>query len=334
MKYPFVIIIEMDISKSEILELLLVALIENNSVFDAELIFSKLNGYGIINEKSYSPEKNSIRQHLYQKLLQNSKSNDTLNSQLIKNNNMQYITSGGYGHIYKTYNSIDKKIYAIKSIPIENEKVIKEAEIMAQLNHKNIVRYHTSWLGYGYDPIEEDSNTSLISSQLSNNLYIQMEYCHMSLHDWLLNKSCISLSEKKIMLGIAQGVRYLHGKNIIHGDLKTGNILIGTDLEPKICDFGTPFESIIGLYVSPETEKRKILDKKTDIFSLGIIFFELLYPMITSMERFTVLHNLRKGKFPLNFPIDVKNYLQRMIGKRKYRPSCHKIVKFLRKIEN
>ncbi|XP_068248846.1 eukaryotic translation initiation factor 2-alpha kinase-like [Palaemon carinicauda] len=162
-------------------------------------------------------------------------------------------------------------------------------------------------------------------------LYIQMELCQKeSLKDWLL-KNCESREEKIIYSmfnDIVRAVEYVHDNQMMHRDLKPSNIFFSLDGEIKIGDFGlvttitegeqeirTPADGNpslfsdhrhthrVGtqLYMSPEQVNNQLYDYKVDIYSLGLIFFEMLVPFSTGMERLSVMSNLRDGKFPDGF---------------------------------
>ncbi|XP_064118578.1 eukaryotic translation initiation factor 2-alpha kinase 3-like [Macrobrachium nipponense] len=162
-------------------------------------------------------------------------------------------------------------------------------------------------------------------------LYIQMELCQKeSLKDWLL-KNCESRQEKIIYSmfnDIVRAVEYVHDNQMMHRDLKPSNIFFSLDGEIKIGDFGlvttitegeqeirTPADGNpslfsehlhthrVGtqLYMSPEQVNNLVYDYKVDIYSLGLIFFEMLVPFSTGMERLSVMSNLREGKFPDGF---------------------------------
>ncbi|XP_018333470.1 eukaryotic translation initiation factor 2-alpha kinase [Agrilus planipennis] len=164
-------------------------------------------------------------------------------------------------------------------------------------------------------------------------LYIQMQLCREeSLKDWLKNNKN---REKTILLNIftqiLEAVEYVHLQGLIHRDLKPSNIFFSLEGQIKIGDFGLvttmddapPFPSInsspailsngytqaVGtkLYMSPEQYKGEKYDYKVDIYSLGVIFFELLIPFFTEMERVKALTNLRNKVFPLEFPKEYKH---------------------------
>ena len=127
---------------------------------------------------------------------------------------------------------------------------------------------------------------------------------------------------------IVDAVEYVHLQGLIHRDLKPSNIFFSFDNKIKVGDFGlvtaitegyneahTPSENedvtfrnnlhtaYVGthLYMSPEQINGQGYNYKVDIYSLGIILFELLIPFVTEMERIVALINLRKSVFPKDF---------------------------------
>ncbi|XP_028715253.1 eukaryotic translation initiation factor 2-alpha kinase 3 [Peromyscus leucopus] len=157
-------------------------------------------------------------------------------------------------------------------------------------------------------------------------LYIQMQLCRKeNLKDWM-NRRC-SMEEREhsvclhIFLQIAEAVEFLHSKGLMHRDLKPSNIFFTMDDVVKVGDFGlvtamdqdeeeqtvlTPMPAYathtgqVGtkLYMSPEQIHGNNYSHKVDIFSLGLILFELLYPFSTQMERVRTLTDVRNLKFP------------------------------------
>lgn len=157
-------------------------------------------------------------------------------------------------------------------------------------------------------------------------LYIQMQLCRKeNLKDWLNGRCTIEERERSmclhIFLQIAEAVEFLHSKGLMHRDLKPSNIFFTMDDVVKVGDFGlvtamdqdeeeqtvlTPMPAYarhtgqVGtkLYMSPEQIHGNSYSHKVDIFSLGLILFELLYPFSTQMERVRTLTDVRNLKFP------------------------------------
>ncbi|XP_066429058.1 eukaryotic translation initiation factor 2-alpha kinase 3 isoform X2 [Eleutherodactylus coqui] len=160
-------------------------------------------------------------------------------------------------------------------------------------------------------------------------LYIQMQLCRKeNLKDWMEARCTLEdrpcTESLHIFLQIAEAVQFLHSKGLMHRDLKPSNIFFTIDDIVKVGDFGlvtemdqeeddetvlTPMPAYarhtgqVGtkLYMSPEQMGGQSYSHKVDIFSLGLILFELLYPFGTNMERVQILTNLRDLKFPALF---------------------------------
>lgn len=160
-------------------------------------------------------------------------------------------------------------------------------------------------------------------------LYIQMQLCQrQSLKEWLaINKDRDYNYVLKIFEQILQAVEYVHLRGLIHRDLKPSNIFFSLDDQIKVGDFGlvtamtendgqvSPCGSFklnlenekhtaqVGtqLYMSPEQLSGKPYNYKVDIYSLGLILFELLVPFNTQMERIHVLQDIKQNKFTESF---------------------------------
>uniref|UniRef100_A0A914VSJ1 non-specific serine/threonine protein kinase n=1 Tax=Plectus sambesii TaxID=2011161 RepID=A0A914VSJ1_9BILA len=163
-------------------------------------------------------------------------------------------------------------------------------------------------------------------------LYIQMQLCHeQTLREWLMeNTTRESRAAPQMLDWLAQlvsAVDYVHECGLIHRDLKPSNIFFAPNGRLKIGDFGlatdfaTEFESEsadahtavskrhtgnVGtrLYMSPEQLSGQSYTYKVDVFSLGLIFMEMLNPFGTQMERVQTLNDVRAKKFPLDFERD------------------------------
>uniref|UniRef100_A0A8C3Q686 Eukaryotic translation initiation factor 2-alpha kinase 3 n=1 Tax=Geospiza parvula TaxID=87175 RepID=A0A8C3Q686_GEOPR len=166
-------------------------------------------------------------------------------------------------------------------------------------------------------------------------LYIQMQLCRKeNLKDWMSRRCTIEERERteclQIFLQIAEAVEFLHSKGLMHRDLKPSNIFFTMDDIVKVGDFGlvtamdqdeeeesvlTPMPAYarhtgqVGtkLYMSPEQICGNTYSHKVDIFSLGLILFELLYPFSTQMERVKTLSDVRNLNFP---PLFTQKYAQ------------------------
>tara|TARA_B100000902_G_scaffold381837_1_gene418822 strand:+ start:842 stop:1996 length:1155 start_codon:yes stop_codon:yes gene_type:complete len=243
-------------------------------------ILNKLDEYNIldvdINKTNMIEVKSKIMTLITKDLPQNIIQN---NISLFDNyTKCELIGSGGYANVYEVYNPLDDKKYAIKKIGIRNNfyPSLIEVRSMAKLDHKNIVRYHTSWiesininkkidnlnsklltLNQNMEKIQlvkvdstdlvktnnVDDSYSTENSEYDEKVYdkfifIQMELCKQNLRDYLLNYQCSDEIKKNICREIIEGLKYIHDNNIIHRDLKPTNIFIDFDNKIKIGDFG------------------------------------------------------------------------------------------------
>jgi serine/threonine protein kinase len=234
---------------------------------------------------------------------------------------LEKIGEGGFGEVFKSYNYIDAQLYAIKKIPFidvndpNNIRAFNEVRYLSKLNHENIIRYNSTWIELS------DKKTELIDGNISVYpvLYIQMELCKESLKDYLMRRNysgqLIDFDfEIKCIKGIIEGIKYIHSNNILHRDINPNNIFIDQNLSPKIGDFGLSMKSEhedantimssdlgVSLYMPPEYKENKIYNKKSDVYSCGIVFFELLYIFKTDMERYEIISEIKKNIYPISF---------------------------------
>lgn len=191
------------------------------------------------------------------------------------------IGEGGMGNVYLgEHMSIGRKV-AIKVLRPElvgnkeiRSRFMNEAKVMAQLQHPNIVGL--------IDYVDDEKGLSLI-----------MEYVQGQGLDEVLKalKEPISIDRsKKLMEQILKGFEYAHKAGVVHRDVKPANILLTADGEVKILDFGiaklvgdsqfnlTKTGTQVGTvyYMSPEQVRSVELDQRSDIYSLGVTFYEIL----------------------------------------------------------
>ena len=188
---------------------------------------------------------------------------------------------GGMGNVYLAEHVSIKRKVAIKILKPElfkNEEIRKrfknEASMLAHLQHPNIVGL--------IDYLEQEDG-----------LFLIMEYVQGQDLDEIVKAQEVPISierAKKLMTQILEAFKYAHQNGIIHRDVKPSNILITADDQIKVLDFGiaklvgdtqhnlTKTGTQIGTvyYMSPEQVKGKELDHRSDIYSLGVTFYELL----------------------------------------------------------
>ncbi len=190
----------------------------------------------------------------------------------------EIIGVGGMAVVYKAYDSIEDRIVAIKILKEEfasNEEFQRrfknESKAIAVLSHPNIVKVFDVSFG---DLIQ----------------YIVMEYIDgITLKEYIEKKGGISWNESvNFALQILRGLQHAHDKGIVHRDVKPQNIIVLEDKTIKVTDFGiarfarneskTITDKAIGSvhYISPEQAKGEPTDEKADIYSLGVILYEML----------------------------------------------------------
>ena len=184
---------------------------------------------------------------------------------------------GGMGIVYKAEDTKLKRSIALKFLPPEliqdkeaKERFVLEAQTAAALSHPNICTIHE---------INEDDGKS----------FIAMEYVEgQNLRD-KLKKGPMEVEEVLgILTQVAQGLNEAHKKNIIHRDIKSANIMVTKEGQAKVMDFGlakvkggtllTREGTTLGTvaYMSPEQAQGEEVDHRTDIWSLGVVLYEML----------------------------------------------------------
>ena len=191
---------------------------------------------------------------------------------------IEKLGEGGMGVVYKAKDSRLDRIVVLKfltsMISINSQakmRFIREAKTASSLDHTNICTI------YEIDKTEE------------NQIYIVMAYCQGKTLKEIITKGPLDKDTAiDIVLQIAGGLAKANKAGIIHRDIKPGNIIIADDGTVKIIDFGlakisgvkdiTSSKSYIGTtpYMSPQQICAEPVDERTDIWSLGVVFYELL----------------------------------------------------------
>lgn len=187
------------------------------------------------------------------------------------------IGRGAMGVVYRAVHEAARAVVALKVMvsdldgdPETRERFFREAHVAGKLRHRNIV-------------------TVVDSGEDAGRLYIAMELLTGgTLTDLLKDSSALDLEDRvDIMLQVCQGLSIAHGAGVYHRDLKPANLFICDDRRVKILDFGvarlvgsnmTVTGNIIGTpdFMSPEQVRGRDIDGRSDIFSLGSVFYLLL----------------------------------------------------------
>ena len=186
------------------------------------------------------------------------------------------VGAGGMSDVYKAKDHILSRFVAIKVLKQEYSedrtfvsKFRTEAQSAAGLEHPNIVNI--------YDVGSEDGMH-----------YIVMEYVEgITLKTYIEKKGQLSFKESvSIAIQVARGIEAAHNKDIIHRDIKPQNIIISTEGKVKVTDFGiaraassnTISSDVMGSvhYASPEQARNGFVDGRSDIYSLGIVMYEMI----------------------------------------------------------
>ncbi|HBM97504.1 TPA: hypothetical protein DD394_08520, partial [bacterium UBP9_UBA11836] len=187
---------------------------------------------------------------------------------------------GGMGVVYRGEDPVLERQVAIKVLPPKKmnpksiERFLREAKTAARLDSPYIVKIHDI-------------------GQVDDIHFIVMEYVEGSSLSDMIEYEEVPTNEQlrqrlKIFRQVLEAVRYAHENGVIHRDLKPDNIMVSKTGQVKVMDFGLAFFAgqhsltevgqVMGTaaYVSPEQAVGKLTDERTDIYSLGVILFELI----------------------------------------------------------
>ncbi len=240
---------------------------------------------------------------------------------------IRWLGGGSFGDVYLAKDKIIDKEFAIKVSRLyekEIEILKKEARILSELNHNNIVRF------YSIDIIE-------------NKICLVMEYVDGDSLRSLIGERKLEIEKiKNITVQILDALSYAHKKGFLHRDIKPENILIEKKTgNVKITDFGLAalFKGALlslsfagtPIYLAPEGWEGKYLPQ-TDIFGVGCILYEMLTgePPFKADNFAELKSKIEKGKYvplspsiPKNFHVVIKKALEPDISKRY--SSCEKM---------
>lgn len=194
---------------------------------------------------------------------------------------LSYIGQGGMGAVYKARQPMLDRYVALKILPPEassspgfTERFTREARALARLNHPNIVSVYEFGQSGGY-------------------YYLLMEFVDgVNLREMERAQRLLPAQALSIVPKICEALQYAHDEGVVHRDIKPENILVDKKGRVKIADFGiakilgaetndriTGAQHVVGTphYMAPEqVEKPLSVDHRADIYSLGVVFYEML----------------------------------------------------------
>jgi serine/threonine-protein kinase len=234
---------------------------------------------------------------------------------------IEKIGAGGMGVLFKAHDQKLDRIVALKFLPPSfstdeeiKKRFVYEARAASKLQHNNICTIHE------------------ISETGDGQLFICMDYYDgMSLKE-KLDKGKLELNEAlDIIIQICEGLKNAHEKNIIHRDIKPANIFITNDGIVKILDFGlakvkgetqlTRIGSTVGTvsYMSPEQAKGEDVDQRTDIWSLGVLFYQMVsgnLPFKGDYDQAIIYSILNKTPDELNTIKKIRDFIFKCLEKK------------------
>lgn len=262
----------------------------------------------------------------------------------------KFIGHGSFGSVFLVQNIKTGEYNAAKILNMNyddqpsKKDIDREITIMMCSNHPAIIKF----IGF-----------SMIDFQNNDNITIIMEYAkNFSLFDVLskvrqnkIHENFTNTSRQIILIGIANAMKYLHDRSVIHRDLKSLNILIDENFHPKVTDFGLArFFDIsksslnathtgTAFYISPEIILGKKYNKSVDVYSFAIIMYEVVtglrpYSNIDISNQLRFLNRIACEDLRPEFICDVKKSHKQLIEKcwstdPKNRPTFNEIYQKL-----
>ncbi|MCH7691764.1 MAG: protein kinase, partial [candidate division Zixibacteria bacterium] len=233
---------------------------------------------------------------------------------------IEKIGAGGMGEVYLAEDTkLDRKV-ALKFLPSHiaqdadvRTRFTREAKAVAKLDHPNIVTIHE---------VGEFNGQPFFAMQFIDGKTLQ-HYC---------KEEPLSVSQiVNLIMQISDGLGNAHAAGIIHRDIKSANIIVDQEFRPKILDFGlatvqggdalTKAGSTLGTvaYMSPEQARGSKVDHRSDLFSLGIVMYELIAgrtPFKRTNDTGTMHAIINENPEPLaRYKSDVPPELQRIVTK-------------------
>ena len=242
------------------------------------------------------------------------------------------IGRGGMAEVHLGFDARLSRIVAIKMLrtdlaqdSIFQARFRREAQSAASLNHPNIVAVYDT----GEEMVTGPDGRAVAVP------YIVMEYVEgHTVKELISDGTAMPIDESvEIITGVLSAIEYAHAANLVHRDIKPGNIMLTNDGKVKVMDFGiaramtdsqatmTQTNAVVGTaqYLSPEQARGEQVDARSDIYSTGVVLFELLTgrPPFTGDSAVAVAyqHVQQPAPVPSSILSDIPEALDRVVMK-------------------
>ena len=253
---------------------------------------------------------------------------------------LKKIGNGSFSVVYKVRRKLDNNIYALKKVKLfklkekEKQAALNEVRILASIKSPFIISYKEAF-------IEESDKSLCIVMEYADDGDLYQKICQYKKMNLLMEESDIW----RVFIMMVKGLKILHDLKILHRDLKSANILLFNDGTAKIGDCnvskifygerdmgytqtGTPY------YASPEVWSEAPYDQKSDIWSLGIITYEMLTlnPPFKAGNMEALYKKIIKGQYSRinsKYSRDISDVVRQLLMMDPDdRPTCGEILKF------
>lgn len=239
---------------------------------------------------------------------------------------------GGFAKCYELLDLNTNKVYAGKIIskqrltkPHQRQKIAREVDLQRDLSNDHVVGFHSYF---------EDED----------NVYIVLENCsRKSLVHMLKQRKTLAEPEVRYYLNqLVEGVKYIHSKNIIHRDLKLGNMLLNEKMQLKIADFGLATKmtyegekkmTVCGTpnYIAPEVLQKRGHSYEADVWAIGCVAYALLVgrpPFETSTLKETYVRIANNNyTLPQTMSVPAQNFIRQCLNHEpELRPNLNELA--------
>jgi len=239
---------------------------------------------------------------------------------------LEKLGEGGMGVVYKAEDTKLKRTVALKFLPVDltrdpeaKARFVQEAQAASALDHSNICNIHE------------------ISETEDEQIFIAMSCYEGETLKKKIERGPMTVDQAvQIAIQIAEGLAKAHGLGIVHRDIKPANVMVTEDGVAKILDFGlaklagqarlTKSSSTVGTiaYMSPEQVEGREVDNRTDIWSLGVVIYEMVtgkLPFSGEYEPamiYSILNDTPKplSTFQTGVPQEIERIVKRILAKR------------------